>query len=169
MLCREWFTGFYSTRYRKVWACSKGVLRSPSLLPLCCVYPDFWKCRWKLLAWHIWIIFLHKIRIGIGVSRARGTGHAASAVICLAKHHLSHVHLLPYFWGPQWPLLVLFMDPKTWLLGPSPSAFIVLAPSCCRPRQGQFLIPLSITAWGSVAQGVDLKLLGLFKPVVSPD
>lgn len=65
-LYREWFTRFYTMRYRKVWVHSKDILCSPSLSPLSCVYPYFWKCQWKLLAWHHWImVFVPEIRRGM--------------------------------------------------------------------------------------------------------
>lgn len=66
--CRKWFSSFYSRKYWKVWAGSKAIVHSPSLLPVCCVHPYFW----KLMTWHCWIMFfLHKI--WCGTSRVQDT------------------------------------------------------------------------------------------------
>lgn len=73
--CRKWFSSFYSRKYWKVWAGSKAIVHSPSLLPVCCVHPYVW----KLMTWHCWIMFfLHKIWCGTSRSRTCSTGHSAS-------------------------------------------------------------------------------------------
>ena len=167
MLCREWFTSFYSSRYRKVWAHSKGVLHSPSLLPLFCVHPYFWKCRWKLLAWHHWIIFF-SIKAEEDPVVA---GHAVQDTLPVS-------YLPRQAAPPACPSRVLFLRTPTATFGliyrakdlsfgTQPQHIHSLGTELLLSQTGP--IPYSplchclgvwVTVW---------LLLGAFKPVVSPD
>jgi len=85
------------------------------------------------------------------------------SVILWFCDRLQRLHLISHFGGPLRPLLLSFSEPETCLLGPSPSPFVPQAPSCCRPRQDWFLIPLSVTAWVLEARRVCPQVAGSFQ------